>query len=469
MLFNSFEYWILFIVVLVVLATLKPGARRLTIVVSSYVFYSFWDPRLCILLFASTVGNFYLGQMIEDAAEHRRKHWVTIAIAMNLIILAFFKYYDFFANSLSDLLGVQGHPWGLSIVLPVGISFFTFEGIAYCCDVYRKDVRAVRSFTDFALFISFFPHLVAGPIIRPEHFFPQMRQSADGLTLVDIKWAFCQIVKGLLKKIIFADFFAVVADAYFNDPSHSTVAPVVGIVAFAMQIYFDFSGYTDIARGCAALLGFRFPSNFERPYLASNIADFWRRWHISLSNWLRDYLYIPLGGNRVGSVRVYINLMIVMALGGLWHGASWNFMVWGAAHGAMLCVHRLWARTVGRRITVPPILRPFTISASTLLTFALVLIAWVPFRAANFSVTWTVLQELFSAKSFSTAGATPMYWYLLALSALWCAIDSGRRIQEWMVERMPYVLVSVPLLLCFLALQVFGQFGLQIPFIYFKF
>jgi alginate O-acetyltransferase complex protein AlgI len=468
MLFNTFEYWIFFTAVVVLLALCRPAASRLIIVVASYVFYSFWDPRLCILLLASTVANYFLGIAIEDAPESRRKRFVTLAVVMNLVVLGFFKYFDFFANSLTELLGLQGHPWALSIVLPVGISFFTFEGIAYCCDVYRKDVRAVRSLADFALFISFFPHLVAGPIIRPEHFFPQVRQRG-GLTLVDVKWGFCQIIKGLLKKIIFADFFAVVADAYFNDPGHSSVAPMVGIVAFAMQIYFDFSGYTDIARGCAALLGFRFPSNFERPYLAANIADFWRRWHISLSNWLRDYLYIPLGGNRVGPARVYVNLMIVMALGGLWHGASWNFMVWGIAHGSMLCVHRLWTRTIGGRITLPLVLRPFGTALSTALTFILVVIAWVPFRAADFTVTSTVLHQLFSAEALSVAGATPMYWYLLAISAGWCLLDSKRRIQGWMVERMPYVLTAVPLALSFVALQVFGQFGLQIPFIYFKF
>ncbi|MGF6240995.1 alginate O-acetyltransferase complex protein AlgI [Paraburkholderia sp. GAS38] len=468
MLFNSFEYWIFFAVVVVLLAFFKPNARRIIVVGASYIFYSFWDPRLCILLFASTLANFYLGIAIDDAAESRRKALVTCAIVLNLAVLGFFKYFDFFADSLSTLLGLQGHPWALSIVLPVGISFFTFEGIAYCCDVYRKDVPAVRSPVDFALFISFFPHLVAGPIIRPENFFPQIRQQS-GLTLVDVKWGFCQILKGLLKKVVFADFFAVVADGYFNDPRSGAVGPAVGIVAFAMQIYFDFSGYTDIARGCAALLGFRFPSNFERPYLAANIADFWRRWHISLSNWLRDYLYIPLGGNRVGPLRVYVNLMIVMALGGLWHGASWNFMVWGVAHGTMLCIHRVWGRTVARRISVPSLLRPLTIVLSTTLTFLMVVIAWVPFRATDFATTSTILQQVVTKNVLSTAGASSEYWWLLGISAAWCALDTHRRLQNWMVERMPYALVGVPIAFGLVALQLLGQFGVEIPFIYFKF
>ncbi|SAK76449.1 Peptidoglycan O-acetyltransferase [Caballeronia temeraria] len=468
MLFNTFEYWIFFAVVVVILAFLQPSAKRLVIVVASYIFYSFWDPRLCALLLASTAANYYLGLLIEGAPESRKKAFVTGAVVFNLVVLGFFKYFDFFANSLTALLGISGHPWALDIILPVGISFFTFEGIAYCCDVYRKHVRAVRSFVDFALFISFFPHLVAGPIIRPENFFPQVRNN-HGLTTVDIKWGFCQIIKGLVKKIIFADYFAIIADAYFNDPVNATVAPVIGIIAFAMQIYFDFSGYTDIARGCAGLLGFRFPSNFERPYLAVNIADFWRRWHISLSTWLRDYLYIPLGGNRVSPSRVYVNLMIVMALGGLWHGASWNFMVWGIAHGAMLCVHRLWDRTLGRRCVAPAVLKPFTTALCVALTFVLVVLAWVPFRASDFAVTATILRQLASARVLSLDGATGLYWGLLAACSLWCLIDWNRRLQHWFVEQMPYMLVGVPVALAFIALQILGQFGLQIPFIYFKF
>jgi alginate O-acetyltransferase complex protein AlgI len=468
MLFNSFEYWIFFAIVIVVLAFLKPASKRMVIVVASYIFYSFWDPRLCALLLGSTLTNYYLGIFLDDALESRKKAWVTGAVIFNLVVLGFFKYFDFFTNSLTDLLGLSGHPWAVDIILPVGISFFTFEGIAYCCDVYRKHVRAVRSITDFALFISFFPHLVAGPIIRPENFFPQVRNN-HGLTTVDMKWGLCQIIKGLVKKIIFADYFAIVADAYFNNPTQATVGPLIGIVAFAMQIYFDFSGYTDIARGCAGLLGFKFPSNFERPYFAVNIADFWRRWHISLSTWLRDYLYIPLGGNRVSPSRVYLNLLIVMALGGLWHGASWNFMVWGIAHGAMLCIHRLWDCTLGKRVVAPPALKPVTTALSVTVTFLLVIFAWVPFRASNFTATTTILRQIASPRVLILDGATPYYWALLGCSVVWCFIDRNRRIQHWLVERMPYAMAGLPLALALIVLQVFGQFGLQIPFIYFKF
>lgn len=319
----------------------------------------------------------------------------------------------------------------------------------------------MRNFTDFALFISFFPHLVAGPIIRPENFFPQL-QGRISPGRHDLRWGLCEILKGLLKKMVFADYFAVVSDAYFNSPDTSSVAPAIGVVAFAMQIYFDFAGYTDIARGCAALMGFRFPSNFERPYLATDIADFWRRWHISLSTWLRDYLYIPLGGNRVKALRVYVNLMIVMALGGLWHGASWNFMAWGAAHGAMLCMHRLWTRTIGNRMSLPA---PFCWA----LTFILVTIAWVPFRAADFATTATVLKQLFSVSILSTAGAAPQYWALLGVAIFWCLIDQDRRIQRWLVDALTYGLMFAPIAVALLFIQVFGQFDLQIPFIYFKF
>ena len=226
-------------------------------------------------------------------------------------------------------------PCELDVVLPVAISFYTFEAIAYNVDVHRGDVKARASLLDFALFLSFFPHLLAGPIIRPAHFFPQVagRPVPNG---EDISWAALQIFKGLIKKNVFADNFAAIANPYFNGGSGHAGAWTAWIAtfAFSMQIYFDFSGYTDIARGCARLLGYEFPPNFERPYLAKDITQFWRRWHISLSTWLRDYLYIPLGGNRNGAVRAYVNVMITMALGGLWHGANWNFVAWGVYHGA---------------------------------------------------------------------------------------------------------------------------------------
>ncbi|MEW6342887.1 MAG: MBOAT family O-acyltransferase [Pseudomonadota bacterium] len=466
--FNSFEYWIFFAIVCCVLVASKPNTRRIAIVISSYVFYSCWDPRFSILLAASTVANYALGICIEDAAEHKRKAFVSLAVVLNLVVLGFFKYFNFFVGSFAEALHLSDQSLSLHIILPVGISFFTFEGIAYCVDIYRKDIRAVRSLTDFSLFISFFPHLVAGPIIRPENFFPQVGKNFRP-TIEDISWSACQIIKGLIKKIIFADFFAVVANDYFNDPATSAVAPAIGIIAFAMQIYFDFAGYTDIARGCAALLGFKFPSNFERPYLATNIADFWRRWHISLSSWLRDYLYISLGGNRVGPSRTYLNLMIVMGLGGLWHGASWNFMVWGLAHGAMLCVHRCWGHRIKPHIAVAPAIRPATTLLGGMLTFVCVAIAWIPFRSVDFATTSVVLKQLFSIKVLSIAGSNQHYWLLLAVSALWCIADGNRRIQRWLTESLPYPLIGVPVGLALVSMELFGQFDLHVPFIYFKF
>jgi alginate O-acetyltransferase complex protein AlgI len=466
--FNSFEYWIFFAAVCCALIASKPSTRRIIIVIASYVFYSCWDPRFSILLAGSTVANYVLGICIEDAKEYQRKAIVALAVVLNLVVLGFFKYFNFFVGSLAETLHLNDHALILHIILPVGISFFTFEGIAYCVDIYRKDIRAVRNLTDFALFISFFPHLVAGPIIRPENFFPQVGKNFKP-TFEDINWSACQIIKGLIKKIIFADFFAVVANDYFNDPTASTVAPAIGIVAFAMQIYFDFAGYTDIARGCAALLGFKFPSNFERPYLATNIADFWRRWHISLSSWLRDYLYISLGGNRVGPSRTYLNLMIVMGLGGLWHGASWNFMVWGLAHGAMLCIHRWWGHRVKPCIKIPSIARPATTLLGGSVTFICVAVAWIPFRSVDFTTTSIILKQLFSARGFSVAGSTQHYWLLLAASASWCVADGNRRIQRWMTDCLPYPLIGVPIGLALVSMELFGQFDLHVPFIYFKF
>ena len=347
MLFDTLSYWYFFAAVVLLLAALRPFAGKWLLVVASYVFYAFWDIRFVFLLAASTLANWAFGLWIARSEGSARRRALACAIVFNLGTLAFFKYFNFFADTLAALLHLDPHGLALRIVLPVGISFFTFEGIAYAIDVYRRDLPARRNALDFALFVSFFPHLIAGPIIRPVHFFPQIGQSLV-LGDEDARWGLREILKGLFKKIALSNFYAPIADAYFHATqwNGAAVPAWVGVLAFSLQIYFDFSGYTDIARGCARLLGFKFPSNFERPYLSADIAEFWRRWHISLSSWLRDYLYIPLGGNRRGEARTCINLMIVMGLGGLWHGASWNFAVWGLYHGTLLVAHRYWRKFV---------------------------------------------------------------------------------------------------------------------------
>ena len=306
---------------------------------ASYLFYGWWDWRFVLLLAASSFVDFHVARALDRTqAERHRKTLLILSITVNLSVLGFFKYFNFFEDSFyqfAPALGLDNLPRAfIRIVLPPAISFYTFQEVAYIVDVYHRKLKAAQSLIDYAVFVALFPHLIAGPIQRPAHLLPQVQQprvwnadrAFDGLLL---------ILEGLFRKVVVADNCALVANAAFGGKfgSPNTMAVVLGTVAFAFQIYGDFSGYSSIARGSAQVLGFHFAVNFRQPYLAQSLQDFWRRWHISLSTWLRDYLYIPLGGNRHGSFRTYRNLLVTMLLGGLWHGANWTFVVWGGLHG----------------------------------------------------------------------------------------------------------------------------------------
>lgn len=470
MMFDSFPYWLFFALALLGLALLRDRPAKIALVALSFVFYGFWDWRFCFLLGGSIVANYFFGLMIDAREGAMRKRAVTLAVIFNLALLAFFKYANFFVDSFAALFGLDPSGMLLNIVLPVGISFFTFEGIAYAVDIYRRQMRAVRDPVDFSLFISFFPHLVAGPIIRPMDFFPQLAQRLP-LSLEDSRWGLREILKGLIKKVAFANWFAPISDAWYSGSAYQDMAVPAwaGVLAFSMQIYFDFSGYTDIARGCARLLGYRFPPNFERPYLAASITDFWRRWHISLSFWLRDYLYISLGGNRVSVPRMYLNLLIVMGLGGLWHGASWNFVLWGLFHGVLLIAHRLWrqgieaaglARWVDRRW-----LAPLWIT----LCFVLVTLGWIPFRAPDFAATWATLEALLAPQDWRFALAHPAMLAIPLGTLAFCLIDHRRRLQDWLVQRANLPVAALAAALALLFLEIFAQIDAQVPFVYFQF
>lgn len=467
MLFDTLQYWLFFLAVLGVYGSLRAMQGRVFLVLASFVFYSVWDPRFVLLLAGSTAFNYFSGKAIEASQTHRRS-WLVAAIVANLTVLGFFKYFNFFAASFAHMFGLDAGSWILNIVLPVGVSFITFEGIAYNVDVYRRHLLARRNLLDFALFISFFPHLVAGPIIRPHDFFPQVGPQwriSEG----DFKWGVVQIVKGLFKKCVFADTAAIYANAYFGSGDSSLAVPALaGVLAFGLQIYFDFSGYTDIARGCAQLLGFKFPPNFERPYLALDISDFWRRWHISLSSWLRDYLYIPLGGNRQGAVATYRNYLIVMGLGGLWHGASWNFLIWGLFHGVLLSLHRLWLDFVPESWR-----RPFQqgIGAAFAwgLTMVLVFVGWIPFRASDSQQTLKVLTDLLQPAAYNWALFPKALWVLVALSAVYCWLDRGRRLERCLQSRTTLFRFATLGGFFLWLLALFMQRDTAIPFIYFQF
>ncbi|MBI2424588.1 MAG: MBOAT family protein [Candidatus Hydrogenedentes bacterium] len=368
------------------------AARKTWLLIGSYYFYGSWDWRFLLLIFAATLANYLAALLMTDARpQFIRKAALWSSVLFSLGVLGFFKYYNFFVVSATSSLSWLGIDLGdrtLPIILPVGISFFTFQAMSYTIDCYRGDLKPVRSFQDFALFISFFPQLVAGPIVRSSSFLPQLNEKKF-LSNVRVRPAIVLFLVGFIKKVCVADNLAPSADVIFGAAGdYGPFSVWIGVLSYAAQIYCDFSGYTDMAIATAALLGYELEINFRWPYLASNIQEFWRRWHISLSTWLRDYLYIPLGGNKGNSKWLtHRNLMITMLLGGLWHGASWNFVIWGGLHGMALLMHRMLpglSALSGKRIVV---------ILSTLITFYWVCIAWIFFRAATLQDAATLLQS----------------------------------------------------------------------------
>ncbi len=383
---------------IVVLLYWRLGLRRQNILLlaASYAFYGWWDWRFLTLIATSTGVDYFCARAIAASENpERRKLLLVFSLVVNLTFLGVFKYFNFFADSLHAALqtiGFEAPMATLTILLPPGISFYTFQEVAYIVDVYHRRLKPADSLLDYGLFISLFPHLVAGPIQRPSHLLPQVEQPRvfrhgaffDGVVL---------ILSGLFRKCVVADNCALIANAAFNgrlgEPSLFVVA--LGAYAFAWQIYGDFSGYTDIARGSAQLLGFHFMLNFRQPYLATSLQDFWHRWHMSLSTWLRDYLYIPLGGSRQGEAKAHRNLLATMLLGGLWHGANWTFVVWGAIHGAALSAGRRFRRAIDAREADRPVWRVWLARG---VTFHLVCLTWIFFRAPSLGDAMSFLAGL---------------------------------------------------------------------------
>jgi len=462
MLFNTIQFFIFLAVVLVLFYASPIAIRRYILLAASYFFYASWNWHFIPLLLTLTIIDYTAALWMSKLPRGpKRKMALILSLSANLGFLGFFKYYNFLVANLS--LAVKGlHP--LDIVLPLGISFHTFQSISYVVDVYRGKQEAVRDPIDYALFICFFPQLVAGPIVRARDFFRDLfdwhKPSAD-----DVSSGLFLMTLGLTKKMVFADQFAKVANLYFNEQAAtnpSMAAAWSGVFAFGLQIYFDFSGYTDMAIGMARLLGFHFPINFRRPYLAASITDFWRRWHISLSSWLRDYLYIPLGGNRHGSWRTYRNLILTMLLGGLWHGASWNFVIWGGYHGLLLSLERFFR---GNRAPQEEWNRFYPIKA--LVTFVLVLISWVFFRAADLPQSMLILKRMF-------AGARgPLLlepWHIgMAVSALAIALVEEKYDFVERAMNAPVLVYASALTMMLFCIEVFGVMDTAIPFVYFQF
>src|SRR6266536_2457209 len=391
MLFDTPIFIFFLVVVVSAYWCLKFRDQNKFLLIASYFFYGWWDWRFLCLMIASTLIDYFIAIKIADTEDRRmRRGLLSLSLVVNFSILGFFKYFNFFADSLTvalSTLGIHASAPLLRIILPPGISFYTFQEVAYIVDVYKGKLPASRSFLDYGLFISLFPHLIAGPIQRPSHLLPQVQKPRqwdsekgfDGLLL---------ILEGLFRKCVIADNCALIANAAFGGSfgKPSILVALLGMYAFAWQIYGDFSGYSSIARGCAQLLGFHFMVNFRQPYLAERMQDFWRRWHISLSTWLRDYLYIPLGGNRHGERQTYRNLMLTMFLGGLWHGANWTFVIWGGIHGGALAAER---RFTNWRVPHSGFVWKWL---KRIFVFHVVCLAWIFFRAQSLKAAWEMLK-----------------------------------------------------------------------------
>jgi alginate O-acetyltransferase complex protein AlgI len=391
MTFNSLSYLIFFLAVILG-ARFLPGRRpqQFFLTAASLFFYAEWNSYLVLLIVGSALVDYYIAQRMHDSESPvRRRLWLILSLSSNLGLLFYFKYANFFLASFYQLqlragLHLLASAPVLHVVLPVGISFYTFQALSYTVDVYRRKLEPLREVPRFLMFISFFPQLVAGPIVRASDFLPQLNKRAEILPR-NVRMGFTFFLVGLVKKSVFADGLAPFVEKVYGQPHlYSSVPVVIATVAYAVQIYCDFSGYTDMAIGSAIALGFWLPKNFAHPYFSASITEFWQRWHISLSTWLRDYLYIPLGGNRRGVARTYINLMIVMLLGGLWHGAKWTFVVWGGYQGALLALHRCCLNLGETRWLSALRASAAWRALCVCFTFYLVLIGWILFRAENF-------------------------------------------------------------------------------------
>ena len=469
MLFNSFQYWIFFFIVAALFYSVPFRFGKILLLLASYVFYMWWDPRFIVLILTSTVVDYYLGIFLETATGRRKKLLLVVSLVVNLGILGFFKYYDFFAGSLAGLLRLPPSSVVLQIVLPVGISFYTFASLSYTFDVYWGKMKAVRNPIDYALFIAFFPHLIAGPIIRARQFIHQIWSWRTPSAIV-IQSGIILVVAGLIKKMVFADRFAVVSDSYFNNPTAHPgwLAAWSGCLSITMQVFFDFSGYTDIARGCAKLLGFEFPLNFARPFLARNPPDFWQRWHITLSTWVRDYMFMPFSRGRKGRLVLYRNIFVVMVLVGLWHGANWTFVLWGAYHGLLLIGYRLFHRpTVGTAID--KVMKkhwfvPFSVGAM----FTAFVLSAPFFRGKTLQSSGYILGALFGSTHITGDFLLTTGTIVLIFISLFLAVAQER---SQFIDRLALqpARIQIPAyVLAFLALELFPATG-PVPFVYFQF
>jgi alginate O-acetyltransferase complex protein AlgI len=480
MLFVEFRFFWFFLAVFGVYWSLRQNrTRKAWLLLCSYFFYACWNWKFLFLIIASSGLDYLVGSRLartEDAKARRR--WLILSLTANLGTIAFLKYYNFFVTSAAGLLAWLGLPASLhtlNIVIPVGVSFYTFHSMSYTIDVYRGKLKPVSSILDLACFIGFFPQMVAGPIVRAFAFLPQLR-TIRRFAEVDVRGALVLFLTGFVKKACIADAVAPFVDRYFEAPWNFTMPSAwLAVLFYAIQIYCDFSGYTDMAIATAGLLGYELPVNFRFPYFAANISDFWHRWHISLSTWLRDYLYIPLGGNRGAAWFVYRNIMITMLLGGLWHGGAWTFVIWGGLHGLALIVHRIWSQ--GRSV-LPDVSdmrkdvprggpRSFAGWVGWLVTMYWVCLAWIFFRAVDLAHAGPALRSFLFVPGGGTEdlGAS-MLWVVVALAFVHWLNSRGVFASWWRKPPAPLFAAGYGCAFAVVLLFIPPHYA---PFIYFQF
>ena len=490
MLFNTIDFIIFFIVVFTLIVIIKNRKfQHLYLLFASFFFFYYSNNYLIILLIISIILDFYVGKEIWKTKKIiNKKILLTLSIIGNLGLLGFYKYADFSISQFNDLgnsLGLAMDIPLLNLILPVGISFYTFQTLSYTIDIYRGRLEPSKSLGEFALFVAFFPQLVAGPILRASQFLPQLREKIENLKTnvklrqvvihsSNLKLGLTIMAFGFFKKMFFADNIRLFVDQIFQNPiGLDSFSVILGAIAFGVQIYCDFSGYSDIAIGLAMILGFKIPINFNKPYFATSPSDFWRKWHISLSTWLRDYLYIPLGGNKKSYGRIYLNVLIVMFLGGLWHGAAWNFVIWGMLHGTYLAIHKIlinkfpnlqhnqfFKSKVGKIISI-------------VITQYFIFLAWIPFRVQDFdqmmySVEKFVIfdMKIIGINEFLLEYKFPIFLMLAFIGLHYFSYRKSKLIEIISNLNLKYWTVIITL---FLILIVFFFNGNPIDFIYFKF
>lgn len=481
MLFNSFSFLYFFPIVVVLYFISPKKIRWFWLLATSYFFYMSWNPTYAILILTSTLITYLSGLLIERAKTDKKKLYVGLSFILNLAILIWFKYANFLSENaevLAETIGLKWENPALNILLPVGISFYTFQALSYTMDVYRGTISATRNFGKYALFVSFFPQLVAGPIEKAANLLPQF-DTAKKFDYHRIKDGLILMALGFFKKMVIADRLAILVNTVYNNPTdHEGVEIIVATVFFAFQILCDFSGYTDIAIGAAKILGFDLMKNFERPYFSKSIPEFWRRWHISLGAWFRDYVYFPLGGNRVAPWKIYRNILIVFVTSGLWHGASWNFLIWGFLHGLYYVFDMFLTPLIKFNLKASPFWKK---AFKLLLTFTLVCFAWIFFRANTLGDAWYLIEHIFvfnpeiiigngiydmglDRREFKVA--------LIAIGALllFDLLEGKFNVFDF-IRRQHFTLRWGFYIILVLSILVFGVYGSneKAPFIYFQF